>query len=233
MPSPAEGQGQRSWGMVFRGFRSLISLYGNMFFFVQALGTIAINAIPLVGVIWFGWSVFEVLLLYWFENVAVGIAHAARLGISTRTNAVADGWGTTSFFAMHYGMFTFVHGIFVVVFFGFVQGGVMELKGGFAQPVLAIMGWQAAILVLDYFRTDAFKGRLPDDMFFDPYPRVFALHITVVLGGWFIEEAGSPVWALAILVAVKTFADIAVMFWNVNFHVDSDGVITALRKPRD
>jgi hypothetical protein len=70
-------------------------------------------------------------------------------------------------------------------------------------------------------------------MFFDPYPRVFALHIAVVLGGWFIEEIGAPFWALAILVAVKTFADLAVMFWNVSFTVDSNGVISALRKPRD
>lgn len=204
-----------------------------MLFLVQALGTIAVNAIPLVGVIWFDWSVFEVLLLYWFENVAVGITHTARLGISTRTNAVADGWGTTTFFAMHYGMFTFVHGIFVIVFFGIVQRGVMELNGGFVEPVLAIMVWQAAILGLDYLRSDGFKGRLPNDMFFDPYPRVFALHLTVVLGGWFIDEIGAPVWALAILVAVKTFADLAMMFWNTSFTVDSDGVITALRKPRD
>lgn len=204
-----------------------------MLFFVQALGTVAVNVIPLAGVIWFGWSVFEVLLLYWFENVAVGIAHAARLGISTRTNAVAGGWGTTSFFAMHYGIFTFVHGVFVIVFFGVVQGGVMELQGGFAEPVLAIMGWQAAILAFDYFRSEGFKGRLPDDMFFEPYPRVFALHLTVVLGGWFIEEVGAPVWALAILVAVKTFADLAIMFWNMSFTVDSTGVVSALRKPGD
>lgn len=204
-----------------------------MLFLLQALGTFAVNTIPLAGVIWFDWSVFEVLLLYWFENVAVGIAHTARLGISTRTNAVAHGWGTTSFFAIHYGIFTFVHGVFVVAFFGIVQRGVMELNAGFMQPVLAMMAWQAAILGLDYVRTEAFKGRTPNDMFFEPYPRVFALHLTVVFGGFLIEETGAPFWALAILVAVKTFADIAVMFWNVSFTVDSNGMISALRKPRD
>jgi hypothetical protein len=218
--------------MVFRSQRPLISPE-SMLFLVQAVGTVAVNAIPLVGVLWFGWSVFEVLLLYWFENVAVGIAHTIRLGISTRTNAVADGWGTTSFFAMHYGIFTFVHGIFVLIYFGIVQRGVMELEGGFSGPVLAIMGWQAAILALDYLRSDAFKDRLPNDMLFEPYPRVFALHLTVVFGGWFIDEVGAPVWALAILVAVKTFADLAIMLWNVSFTVDSTGVVSALRKPRD
>lgn len=52
----------------------------------HVLGTIAI---PLVGVIWFEWAVYEVLLLYWFENIAIGVAHAMRLGICTRTNKFA------------------------------------------------------------------------------------------------------------------------------------------------
>src|SRR5262245_22739157 len=106
------------------------------------LGILAVNLIPLIGVLWFGWSVFEVLLLYWFENVAIGFTHAARLAISTRTNKVADGLSTTTFFALHYGLFTFVHGIFVIVFFGVVGGGLKELTGGLVGPALAIMGWQ-------------------------------------------------------------------------------------------
>ncbi|NOT41255.1 MAG: hypothetical protein HOP13_12250, partial [Alphaproteobacteria bacterium] len=107
-----------------------------MFRVLQILGTLAVNAIPLAGVVWLGWSVFEVLLLYWFENVAIGVAHAVRLGIATRTNSVADGWSTTSFFAMHYGIFTFVHGVFVLVYFGIVSGGLAGFRGGLLHPVV-------------------------------------------------------------------------------------------------
>jgi len=142
--------------------------------FLPLLGILIVNAIPLAGVIWFGWSVFEVLLLYWFENVAIGVAHAARLAISTRTNAVADGWSTTTFFAMHYGLFTFVHGVFVIVFFGVVGGGLAEPIGGLVAPALAIIGWQVACLFIDAVRTDYFKGRTPNDLMFEPYPRVLA-----------------------------------------------------------
>ena len=30
------------------------------------------NAIPLVGVLFLGWTVFPLVLLYWLENVVVG-----------------------------------------------------------------------------------------------------------------------------------------------------------------
>ena len=95
-----------------------------MFAIVPLLGILAVNAIPLIGVLAFGWSVFEVLFLYWFENVAIGATHAIRMEISTRTNAVAGGRSTTTFFMLHYGLFTFVHGVFVITLFGVVAGGL-------------------------------------------------------------------------------------------------------------
>jgi len=187
----------------------------------------------LIGVLWFGWSVFEVLLLYWFENVAIGVTHAARMALSTRTNKVADGWSTTTFFALHYGLFTFVHGIFVIVFFGVVGGGLTQLTGGLVGPALAIMGWQVVFLFIDAVRTDYFKDRTPNDLFFEPYPRVLALHITVLAGGWLISEVGAPVWALAILVGVKTLCDLAVAAFFSARGPGAAATLAALRKRRD
>ncbi len=200
---------------------------------VPLFGTLLINAIPLVGVVVFGWSVFEVLFLYWFENVAIGATHAIRLAISTRTNKVADGWSMTTFFMMHYGLFTFVHGIFVVALFGFVGDGFAELGPGFAGPVLAVMGWQALFLLFDAWRSDGFKGSTPDRMMFEPYPRVLALHITILAGGWLVSELGTPVWALAILVGVKTLFDMGVAVFFSTRTGNTGNVLTELRNRRD
>jgi hypothetical protein len=196
------------------------------------LGIVAVNAIPLAGVLWFGWNVFEVLFLYWFENVAIGVAHTARLAISTRTNG-GRSLSTTWFFAMHYGMFTFVHGIFVIVLFGIVEGGLWQLSAGFIGPVIAIIAWQAILLFIDVIRTNRFRGRSPDDMMFEPYPRVFALHITVLAGGWLIGELGAPVWALAILVAVKTIGDLAAGLLFAPGGRTPGEIVAALRKRGD
>ena len=34
---------------------------------------VMVNLIPLVGVIWFGWSVFALLILFWIENIIIGL----------------------------------------------------------------------------------------------------------------------------------------------------------------
>lgn len=200
---------------------------------IPFLGVLLVNAIPLIGVIWLGWQVYEVLLLYWFENVAIGIAHAVRMGISTRTNAVKDGRSTTTFFVLHYGIFTLVHGVLVFVFFGVFGEGVLQSKGGLAWPILSIFGWQIFYLVVDNFRTGGFKGRSPNDMMFEPYPRVFALHLTVIAGGWFVGELGSPVWALAILVGVKVMFELAVAWISSGRTGNEGNDLAALRTRGD
>ena len=37
------------------------------------------NLVPLAGVVFFGWSVFPVMLLFWLENVVVGVFHVLKL----------------------------------------------------------------------------------------------------------------------------------------------------------
>jgi len=204
-----------------------------LFCILPLLGILIVNAIPLTGVVWFGWSVFEVLFLYWFENVAIGVTHALRMEISTRTNKVENGRSTTTFFILHYGLFTLVHGVFVVTFFGVVAGGFSELGSGFLGPVLGIMGWQAVFLVIDALRTEGFKGRTPDALMFEPYPRVLALHITVLAGGWLVSEMGSPIWALVILVGIKTAFDLGITWLTSPQTGNPAGVFSALRIKRD
>jgi Family of unknown function (DUF6498) len=202
-------------------------------YLIHFLGTLLVNAIPLAGVIWFGWDVFEVLLLYWFENVAIGVAHAARMEICTRTNALANGKSTTAFFMMHYGIFTAVHGVFVFVFFGVIGGGFGKLTVDFAWPVAGIIAWQVIYLVIDGLRSERFKGRTPDDMMFEPYPRVFALHTTVIAGGWLLMELGTPVWALAVLVGVKSAFDVGAVLISFVRSGNAGNLVAALRKRGD
>jgi hypothetical protein len=37
------------------------------------------NALPLAGVLFLGWTVFPLVLLYWLENVVVGAFNVAKL----------------------------------------------------------------------------------------------------------------------------------------------------------
>ncbi len=43
------------------------------------LALVIANALPLVGVLFLGWTVFPLVLLYWLENLVVGGFNVAKL----------------------------------------------------------------------------------------------------------------------------------------------------------
>ena len=86
------------------------------------------NAIPLVGVLFFGWNVWTILIVYWLENGIVGVFNvlkmrkaegdpdeaAGRCAMNGRpVDAELDG-RPHPVLLIHYGMFWVVHGVFVL-----------------------------------------------------------------------------------------------------------------------
>lgn len=190
---------------------------------IRVVGALLIGALPLIGVLFFGWKVFYVLAVFWLENVAIGVAQAARLVLAGIRNRSLDTVFVLPFFCVHYGMFTAVHGGFVLALFG--SGSFTEPA---ADPVLAaahiptllapllwsaavIAIWQAALLVIDARRTDFFHGRAAQQIMFEPYGRVMILHVTILAGGFAVAALGSPVWAVVVLVALKIAIDVGVL----------------------
>ena len=94
--------------------------------------------LPLAGVLLLGWGWREVIILYWFENVALGAAMVVRMLRTTRDpgpepmiindRRVQQTPGSilalTGFFVLHYGLFTLVHGVFVFLIAGGAFSGV-------------------------------------------------------------------------------------------------------------
>jgi hypothetical protein len=100
------------------------------------------NAIPIVGVAFFGWSLMTILVLYWLENGIVGLWNLPRIALAqgeptgigrlatlngravTSMSIAAQRAFTIPFFLVHYGIFWVVHGIFVFalpLFLGFAN----------------------------------------------------------------------------------------------------------------
>ena len=113
------------------------------------------NAIPLLGVLFLGWNVWLLLIVYWLENGIVGAFNVlkilraegpadptATVRIGGRPGSMAGRTGVAGFFLIHYGLFWLVHGVFVLVndlppvLFPLVWL-VMQLGNVFAAPVLA------------------------------------------------------------------------------------------------
>ncbi len=186
----------------------------------SAVVLVAANLVPLAGVLFFGWSVFATLLLFWLENVIVGAFNVLRMLVAQPQ--IGAMWAAKlfmiPFFTFHYGMFVTVHGIFVLTLFG---GGAVGR--GFPTPTtfwhavqaagIAPAAWglvlsHAVSFGFNYIGTGQYKSALVPALMFRPYGRVMVLHVVILGGGFLVATLGSPLLPLALLVVLKTGLDL-------------------------
>jgi len=202
------------------------------------------NLIPLIGVLFFGWSVWNILVIYWLENGIVGLINVLKMAVATgdevtpgvtfmvngRPATSATKMGLIPFFIVHYGIFWFVHGIFVLTlpaFFSLMSDDGMTLDLGpvvFAALGLAISHglsfWWNFLHGGEYRRTTAAA------LMFAPYKRLVALHITIIFGAFAVMFTGAPAAAVAVLVAIKTAIDLGLHLAEHRGELTPRGVVT-------
>jgi Family of unknown function (DUF6498) len=187
---------------------------------LSAIVLIGANAVPLLGVTFLGWTVFSILLLYWSENVVIGAFNILRMAVAEPRDVVSDASKLLliPFFTVHYGMFTFVHGIFVLTLFGPPGTGghgtspasllAAVRTAGIGYGVLAIALSHGFSFVHNFLMSGEYRRTPPAVLMVQPYARVVVLHITILAGGFLAQAAGAPVAALAVLIVLKTAIDL-------------------------
>jgi len=179
------------------------------------------NLIPLYGVLALGWEVFPIMLLFWLENVVIGGFNALKMLLSEPQHSVK--WlgklFLVPFFCVHYGMFTAIHGVFVLGFFGkqFRQGAAFpsvgdvvgfigELHLGYA--VLALVASHAFSFGYNYLWRGEFRTSSLSALMHQPYGRVVVLHLAILGGGFLIVALNSPTAGLVLLIVLKIALDV-------------------------
>ena len=178
------------------------------------------NLVPLAGVLFFGWSVFATLLLFWLENVIVGVFNVLRMLVAQPHSGVM--WVAKlfmiPFFTFHYGMFVTVHGVFVLTLFGggFAGRGFPTpttyvhavQSAGIAPAAWGLVLSHAVSFAFNYIGTGQYKSALVPALMFRPYGRVMVLHVVILGGGFLVAMLGSRLIPLALLVVLKTGLDL-------------------------
>jgi uncharacterized protein DUF6498 len=176
------------------------------------------NAVPILGVVFLGWTVFPLVLLYWLENVVVGGFNVAKL-LMAQPREPAYWMGKLfliPFFIVHFGGFTYVHGVLVVALLGPKGTQPFDLLTAVPAAIRANqLGWGVLSLVIshglsfywNYIKNGEYQRASLNALMGQPYGRVIVLHMTVLFGGWIVMLLGSPLPALIVLVVIKTAAD--------------------------
>ena len=147
---------------------------------------IAANLVPLVGVIFWGWDAFVLLMLYWLETAIIAFWTILRIA-SMPTDALGDislkgsdkkpfsALGMAAFFTLHAGIFMVVHFLFLWEMFSDdwsrrIHGlrdfiNLMVIGTGLWVPLLALFIGRGALMLFDAARPRLLRwfGIVPHD----------------------------------------------------------------------
>ncbi len=194
----------------------------------------AADLLPVIGVIVFGWGAVPLVALYWLENLVVGAFNVLRMwatglaGVSRLFGAVF----MSGFFTIHYGMFCFVHGVFLRSFDA-VSGDAGQFGGssGMESPVglvnwalssgpqlplfvAAIIGVNALFFAFDFIGRRQYEDSNSAKLLFQPYGRIVTLHIAILLGGGLAVALGQPLLGVLFLIVLRVIFGVALSMFR-------------------
>lgn len=176
--------------------------------------SLSVDLLPVIAVLAFGWGATPLVALYWLENLVIGAVTIVRMLGTALSSLVNIGAAlfTAPFFFVHYGMFCFVHGIFLQ---SFATGG-----GDFPGP-LSLIGWAAGtapqmlwfvgaiagvsllFLIVDFFGRGEYKTSNPAAEMFAPYGRIVTLHVAILLGAGVAFTLDEPLLGVLLLILIR------------------------------
>ncbi len=199
---------------------------------------IVFNLIPLYGVLVLRWDARLLIMAYFWETIIAVLFHAVRLWyVHWRWGGLPETKERSLKLAKDSGATTIPPAIlplFMLVLFGFFCFVQMFILGGFAEKAfpdgiftsmyLAARGELAWVLVsfsflqlVRFFKeviSGKYAGVPAEQLFFQPFRRIFVQQLTVILGGFFILFGGTQPY-LIVLVLINISADMF-SFFNEN-----------------
>ncbi len=207
---------------------------------IPLLALTAANVVPLFGAVFWNWDAFNIVLLYWAENLAVGFYNILKMAFAKmphRSGHIGK-FFLIPFFTIHYGGVTAVHGFFVLAIFKkgdppfpsgdawpcflvFVQILFNVIKQAYSVMSPQMKGALAALFmshgvsfVHNYLIKREYASANLQKLMISPYSRIMVMHVAIIAGAFLTAALGSPLGVLIVLIALKTVIDVKLHLWE-------------------
>lgn len=218
---------------------------------------IVANLVPIIGILLFGWDAGIILLVYWSENLVVGGYNILKMVLAQGVSGAgqASKLFAIPFFAVHFGGFCAVHGVFVytmaqgmdqvpgidifpkagqwwgpLVFlqllFNVVYGIWSKVGADMFWPVVSLVLSHGVSFVQNYLLRGEFRKTTVAQLMIAPYGRIAVMHISIIVAAFPVMALGSPLPLLVLLILAKTLLD-------TYFHKKGHRSLIGLQPRRD
>ncbi|NKC30356.1 DUF6498-containing protein [Falsiroseomonas selenitidurans] len=172
------------------------------------------NLVPLGGALLGIWSSYELVLLFWAENLIIGGLQLLRMASALVLRQRFIMLFLIPFFTVHYGGFALGHGVFVATLMGPRGGSLADATALLLSPegllwaCVALAASHALSFVVNFLGEGEWRRADDKGLMVEPYGRVVLLHLVIILGGMLSLALGEPTAILALLVVAKTLLDL-------------------------
>lgn len=203
----------------------------NIFTDFAALSIVAGNMLPLAGVLWFNWSIFELVLTYWAETVIIFFyTHLKILRVKGPAHLLA-----IPFSAFFWYGFISIHLFLICGLFGpkglefahhsifgtFWPSNLLDyISAEMATAVFLLFLTHGVDFVVNFIIRKQYRDDTPEDLQKHFVYRIMIMQFTLIIGGWVILLTKTPVWGLAALVIIKIIADLHSYSKRQNLYLD-------------
>lgn len=190
---------------------------------------VLMNLIPVYGVLFLNWQVFDVVIIYVAESVIIGLLNIFKMAFCTVMASGEKSGGLIihllkiimiPFFIFHFFFFIAMQSLFVFTILGDQKmNDFEEVPGMFTQLISADTALGASIIsilashifsfVVNYIGNKEYSKIGLPTLMFQPYIRIFIQQFVVIFGFILMTLFNTPDVFVLLLVFLKIFVDAA------------------------
>ncbi|MCB9225385.1 MAG: DUF6498-containing protein [Crocinitomicaceae bacterium] len=198
-----------------------LSLSDINFRSASVISLLAVNLGLLVLGLILQWKIFDIIVIYWVENLVIGFYNIFKLALASgRSNNSDDPEPPRllllPIFPIHYFGFCLVHGIFIMVLFSDMkpdpsQHFLLMTKPLFESAsviygLIALLISHGISFATNYVGKKEYLSATPTKQMFAPYKRIALVHVVVIVSGIIVMYLGKD---SALLMIIFVLAKVA------------------------